>query len=66
VAGDGVGWPDLVMLRGDRIVVAELKADGAPGPRPEQRAWLDAWRAVGAEVYVWRPADFGALHEVLR
>lgn len=56
VAGDGAGWPDLVMLRGDRVIVAELKT--ATGRvEPDQRAWLDAWRAAGAEVHVWRPGD---------
>lgn len=59
------GWPDIVAVRGSRIVVAELKA--AKG-RVEiaQQAWLDAWAAAGAEVYVWRPADLDALRKVLR
>ena len=59
------GWPDIVAVRGSRIVVAELKA--AKG-RVEiaQQAWLDAWTAAGAEVYVWRPADLDAIRERLR
>lgn len=65
VAGDGKGWPDLVLLRADRVVVAELKKVGEY-PRPDQRAWLDAWRAVGAEVHVWRPTDWDAIAQVLR
>ena len=59
------GWPDFLALRGDRIVVAELKT--AKG-RVElaQQAWLDAWAAAGAEVFVWRPTDLDAIREVLR
>ena len=59
------GWPDIVAIRGERYVVAELKA--AKG-RVEiaQQAWLDAWDATGAEVYVWRPADLAAIREALR
>ena len=58
------GWPDIVAIRGERYVVAELKA--AKG-RVEiaQQAWLDAWDATGAEVYVWRPADLAAIREAL-
>jgi hypothetical protein len=47
------GFPDLVLARGGRVIVAELK-----GPRgavePEQRRWLDELRLCeGIEVYVW-------------
>ena len=54
VQGDGVGFPDLVLLRGERLLFVELK--GRRGvTSPEQRAWLDALRRVpGAEVYEWR------------
>lgn len=65
VAGDGKGFPDLVLLRGARVVIAELKAEGKY-PEPEQRLWLDAWRATGAEVYVWRPSDMDAVLLALR
>lgn len=65
VAGDGAGFPDLVLLRGHRVIIAELKAEGRY-PGPEQRAWLDAWRAAGAEVNVWRPSDLDAIAQVLR
>jgi hypothetical protein len=57
VAGDGAGWPDLFLVRGTRAVAAELKTNTAPGPRPEQTAWLEALAATGVETYVWRPRD---------
>lgn len=44
------GFPDLVMLRGPRMVVAELKTDS---PRakvsPDQRRWLEAFALVGLD-----------------
>lgn len=59
------GWPDFLALRGGRIVVAELKA--AQGRvEPAQQAWLDAWAAAGAEVFVWRPTDLARIREVLQ
>ena len=59
------GCPDIVAVRVFRVVVVELKT--AKG-RVEhaQQAWLDAWAAAGAEVYVWRPADLDRIKEALR
>ena len=57
VSGDGKGFPDLILVRRGRVIVAELKS--AKGEcTPEQEAWLDSFRASCAEVYVWRPADY--------
>lgn len=64
VAADGKGWPDLVLVR-DRIIYAELKS--ARGKlTDEQREWMIALRGAGAEFYVWTPADWGQVQEVLR
>lgn len=58
------GYPDLVMLRGDRQVVAELKS--AKGVlSAEQYFWLEAFMAVGAEVYLWQPEDIEAIKGIL-
>jgi hypothetical protein len=58
VAGDGAGFPDLLLVRGARVIVAELKREG-PGhePTPEQVAWLDAFGAADIEAHIWRPGD---------
>lgn len=48
------GFPDLVLVRGTQIVVAELKSDKGR-VRPEQQAWLAALRAAGVKAVVWRP-----------
>jgi hypothetical protein len=66
VAGDGKGFPDLVLLR-ERLVVAELKGDRG-SVRPEQRRWLEAFARAGIEVYVWTPSEWqdGVIECVLR
>lgn len=66
VQADGAGFPDLVMVRGGRLIVAELKS--ARGrTRAEQEAWLASFEGVpGCEVYVWRPRDWDAIAGVLR
>ena len=60
----GAGFPDLVLVRGDRLVFAELKAqDGRL--TPDQRHVLGVL-GKAAECHVWRPADLNAVLEVLR
>jgi hypothetical protein len=60
------GFPDIVALRGSRILVAELK-----GPKTrvtaEQRAWLAAFEVAGVPAFLWRlPGDWAQVGEVLR
>lgn len=58
------GLPDLILIRADRLIWAELKAqDGVTSP--EQRDWIAALRAAGQQVYVWRPADWPEIEKVL-
>ena len=64
VQADGKGFPDLVMVRRDRLIFAELKAEKRK-LTPEQVEWFNALTAV-AEVYVWHPADIEALASTLR
>lgn len=59
------GLPDLILVRGNRLIWAELKAqDGQT--TPEQRAWIEALRAAGQTCFVWRPSDWDTITEVLR
>ncbi len=59
------GFPDLVMVKGPRLIVAELK-DEYGVVSEEQQAWLDWFRAVpGVEVYTWRPRDSAEVTRVL-
>lgn len=52
---DAKGFPDLLMLRGERIVVAELKSTTGR-LTPEQEDWLGRFSLTAAETYVWSPA----------
>lgn len=61
----GRGWPDLLLIRGSRIIFAELKAQKAP-PLPEHQKAVLNILAQAAEAYVWRPSDLPFILEELR
>jgi hypothetical protein len=66
VQGDGAGFPDLVLChpwRGE-LLFRELKAQRGR-LRPEQREWLDALDAAGADAAVWKPRDLDDALELL-
>lgn len=58
------GYPDLTMVR-ERVVFAELKAKTGQ-VRPDQIVWAQRLTNAGQEVYLWRPADWPEVLEVLR
>jgi hypothetical protein len=53
------GYPDLhlVHVAGHRTIFRELKTETGR-LSPDQRVWLDALTAVGADADVWRPTDW--------
>ena len=59
------GFPDLLLMRGTRQVVAELKREGEK-PTPAQVDVLGRFARCGAEVYLWRPSDWPDVEAVLR
>ena len=60
------GFPDLVMTRDGRIILAELKTESGPVTEA-QREWLTALAACpGLEVKVWRPSDWDAIERTMR
>lgn len=60
----GTGWPDLLLLRGHRIVCAELKAQNAPLPSLAQKDVL--LKLSGAvEAYCWRPSMMNEIVDTL-
>lgn len=66
VSADGAGFPDLVLVRPPRLIVAELKNEKGR-VSVDQRAWLDLFESVPcAETHLWRPDDFEAIHAALR
>lgn len=66
VAGPlGAGWPDLVLVRNDRLLFVEVKAERGR-VTPLQWSVLDYLRGTGAACYVWRPSDWEAIEVLLR
>ena len=67
---DAAGIPDLILVRGNRVVFAELKAERGR-IRPEQHTWLDALRAVESDaagrvlVRVWTPGSWDEIERLL-
>lgn len=60
------GWPDLFLVRGDTLIIAELKSD-RNYPTPEQKEWLEALgRVKRVVVVVWKPKDTDRVVEVMR
>jgi hypothetical protein len=51
------GFPDLVLARAGRIIVAELKTDKGR-VSPEQKEWL---AALGEYGRLWRPRDWDSV-----
>jgi hypothetical protein len=62
------GFPDSVMVRGNRLIVAELKSERGK-VTDAQAQWLAGFLFVpGVEIHVWRPSQWfdGTIEEVLR
>lgn len=66
------GFPDCVMVRGSRLIFAELKSEKGK-VSPAQEEWLDALIGVAKQtnfqeiqVYQWRPHMFDEIAEILR
>jgi len=60
------GFPDVICVRGDRLVALETKTTLGRVTRAQLR-WMDALRGVpGVEAWVARPDDWDAIEEVLR
>jgi hypothetical protein len=60
------GFPDLILLRKHRAIVAELKSTKGK-VSTAQKNWINAFRQFGwIEVFVWRPADWPQIKENLK
>ncbi len=59
------GFVDVVMAREERLIFAELKSEKGTVTTYQQE-WISALKETGAEVYLWRPSDFGKIVEIMR
>jgi hypothetical protein len=59
-----LGFPDLVLVRAGRLVVAELKSRRGT-TTDMQDVWLARLGATVADVHVWRPADWPTIRALL-
>ena len=60
----GPGWPDLVLVKGERLIFAEMKSQKGR-LAPHQQKVLQQLSATGHEVFCWRPSDWDKIVEVL-
>ena len=71
------GFPDLVLVRGKRLIFAELKSEKGKLTE-EQSAWINDLRGCHIlplgweeepplpEVYIWRPSQFDEIVSILQ
>lgn len=63
---DPAGFPDLVLVRLSRVIFAELKKQSGR-VSAKQALWLDRLQGTyKVEVYLWRPADWLKVKELLQ
>ena len=62
---EGRGFPDLLAVKGERLLVAELKTNTGR-LRPGQQDWLHGFHRAGAEAYLWKPAQWDEIHDIIR
>ena len=58
------GFPDIVLVKGSKLVFAELKTETGR-VSPEQKDWLAKLASTGCETYVWRPSMWKEVNEFL-
>lgn len=60
------GFPDLVMIKPPRVIIAELKSEKGK-VTPAQERCLSLFRLCpGVETYLWRPSDMDVIIKILR
>lgn len=65
VDADGAGFPDLVMVRGERLIFAELKV-GKNKLSQKQIEWCDALLTAGARWCLWHERDLNLIKEIIK
>jgi hypothetical protein len=62
--GDAKGFPDLLLVKGPRLLAVELKV-GKNKLTQEQFDWLSALMGARVETHVWRPEHWSEIEAVL-
>jgi hypothetical protein len=57
--GDGVGWPDVLAVKGSRLIAAELKGEKGKAT-DEQMQWLRLLDLAHVETYLWTPSAWAS------
>lgn len=60
----GPGWPDLILIRGSKIIAAELKSEKGKLTALQARVLNDLEEAL-IEVHVWKPSQWAEIERVL-
>lgn len=60
----GPGWPDLILIRGSKIIAAELKSEKGKLTALQARVLNDLEEAL-IEVHVWKPSQWEEIERVL-
>jgi len=60
-----IGFPDLIMCRPPRVIVAELKTSKGKATE-EQAIWLDFFKRSNIESYLWRPSMIDDIERILK
>jgi hypothetical protein len=58
------GYPDLTLVRGYRLIFAEVKTDTGK-VTDEQWGWINALDLTGATAELWRPMNWEHIQEML-
>ena len=61
----GVGFPDLVLVRGSALLFRELKREGRKLD-PDQVRWRDLLVAAGQDWGLWMPSSWPTIEKTLR
>lgn len=62
---DGKGFFDLILVRGDRLIMAEVKAERG-NLTLEQLDWHNLLKETKAEVYIFKPSQWQEIEAILR
>ena len=58
------GFPDLLLCGRSRVLYVEVKSERGR-LSPAQEEWIEALRAAGQDVRVWRPSDWPEVQQTL-